>query len=433
MRKQNVSQIVDYKLCIACGACYAICPFNAIDLRISSSVIPEINEMNCRTCKLCIATCPSAKNSSTMLEQPEALADLIGLYKKFYLGYASDHSTRFMGSSGGVTTALLIWALKKGIIDGAIVAVLEGTTPKAIIAETVKDLKRAAGSKYLPIPVNQIIRKLLEEKRKVAFIGLPCHLKALDQLIRCKPSLKEKIAFKIGLFCGRGFDLNFLLYVLHKYCIDQSNISRLGFRGYGWPGRLHVEMSSDSVKRVYIKYSEYGKYSGSYFFMPRGCLVCPDFTAELADISLGDAWLKDIIQSDSEGTSLIISRTELGSMILHKASKEGVLDLSEISAEATIHSQSAQLIFHKVSLKGRILLMKILGLLPEPSISGVSVDPIINLYNISLIIGQVLYDFLCRRKKTLYIPHVFLLKLSLYYHVLNGLLRRRYLKREKIV
>ena len=47
--------------------------------------------------------------------------DLIGPYLATYIAYTLDERIRYGAASGGVTTAILSYALKNGIIDGALV------------------------------------------------------------------------------------------------------------------------------------------------------------------------------------------------------------------------------------------------------------------------------------------------------------------------
>ncbi len=64
--------------------------------------------------------------------------------------------------------------------------------------------------------------------------------------------------------------------------------------------------------------------------IPNGCSVCPDMTAEWADISVG------AFEGKKEWNTLII-RTERGEEIVNKAVEAGYLKLDEFTAEGLDH------------------------------------------------------------------------------------------------
>ena len=57
-----------------------------------------------------------------------------------------------------------------------------------------------------------------------------------------------------------------------------------------------------------------------------GCSVCTDFTAELADISVGSV-------GSAEGWSTVITRTERGDELVRGASERGYIEVKDIKAK----------------------------------------------------------------------------------------------------
>lgn len=59
----NTNKIVlfsEKKLCCGCGACYSVCPMNAILFTEDEEgfLYPKINYNNCVKCKMCLSVCP---------------------------------------------------------------------------------------------------------------------------------------------------------------------------------------------------------------------------------------------------------------------------------------------------------------------------------------------------------------------------------------
>src|SRR5690606_21486056 len=72
-----------------------------------------------------------------------------------------------------------------------------------------------------------------------------------------------------------------------------------------------------------MKMSKVGDMWGTGLFKSNACDFCTDVLTELADISLGDAWLPEY-RLDGLGNSVIISRSKLADELI----KNGIKDQS---------------------------------------------------------------------------------------------------------
>jgi len=399
--KGNIQRVIDEDLCVGCGTCYSTCPLEAITLTKKDVFVPSIITEKCNYCGLCVLTCPGYhvdyKLFQSERDEKVGYNSYIGKYVNVYLGHATNQHIRFMGSSGGVITALLAYALENGIIDGALVVTLKKMDPVVFIAKSPKEVQEAMGSKYIPVPLNVGLREILNTDGHFAVVGLPCHLLGLSRIISVYPVLAKKIVLRLGLFCGRGFDYHFVNYVLNGLGVSSSRMRKIRFRGYGWPGKVCVNyVLGSGSKELFMDYKELGKYSGGYLFMPKRCFFCPDHTAELADISFGDAWLDRIKRLDSQGTSLIIARTHQGNKILLAATQTGVINVSKSSAKTVLYSQYPALNFHKFSFATRHPVAKILGVkTPLINVETFYKKSIfMKFFSASLIMTQVAYGIL---------------------------------------
>jgi coenzyme F420 hydrogenase subunit beta len=107
-------------------------------------------------------------------------------------------------------------------------------------------------------------------------------------------------------------------------------------RGDGWPGNLLYKIGNDEEYRK-IPYSE---YPDEFFesWQPWRCWLCLDRTAQAADITLGDAWLKEL-KDDRDGSSIIIARTDKGVELIEDAIRQGFISGYEVQTEKVLESQ----------------------------------------------------------------------------------------------
>ena len=350
-------KVVNIGLCIGCGTCKGVCPTEAIKMKISKKgfYIPYIDKQKCIDCGLCIKVCPGIginfekaylKKFNKLPEDP-----YLGTIINTYIGYSTDKNIRYNSSSGGVVTALAIYAIKKGIVDNVIVTKLEeGKLPQAIITNNPKEILDSTGSKYAPVSVNVLLKQIIEEKddKKYLFVGLPCHIHGILKAEKYFPKLKEKIYLKIGLFCSGTPSFVGSDFILWLYRIKGDMRNIIKYRGEGWPGVLVAKTENDNYKK--ISHLQWYEYFGAYYINPR-CRLCIDHIAEFADISVGDPWFPEF--KDPIGSTVIISKTERGENLLQNAKKDKVIEFSEISPSKIFESQIDAILYKKSDLTSR--------------------------------------------------------------------------------
>ena len=203
----------------------SLCPKEAIKLQINylkAIYEPEIDFNKCNLCGVCHIVCPGHEVDFNELSKEIFRIsgdDLVGNYSNLYTGYSTHKDIRFNSSSGGLITQLLIYALNKGIIDGALVTNMnkdDPLFPEPFIAKTEKEIIEASKSKYCPVPLNKGLKQIIRShnNEKFAVVGLPCHIQGIRKAERHYPKLKEKIVLHIGIVCNHAptfFATEFLL------------------------------------------------------------------------------------------------------------------------------------------------------------------------------------------------------------------------------
>jgi len=275
---------------------------------------------------------------------------LMGNCANCYVGYASNYDIRYNSSSGGLVTALLISALEDGLIDGALVTRVskhKPLLPEAFVARNQEEIISACGSKYCPVPVNILLKKILREKGRFAVVGLPCHIHGIRKFERINKRLRERILLHLGLFCANGVTFLGTEYFLQGWKIKKESVNGLNYRGKGWPGRIVVQLKDEREKIIPRGTTEKSLFRRVLFYSafhydfthPR-CLLCSDLTNVLSDISFGDPWLPDVLKEEKIGKSLVISRSKIGDEILRRALTKREVEMVEIRARKVLQAQN---------------------------------------------------------------------------------------------
>jgi coenzyme F420 hydrogenase subunit beta len=364
-QKGTIEQVTRDGLCTGCGTCFAMCPLSAIEMRIDGRTgiyLPQVNAKKCNYCGICLDICPGYSVDFNQLNRAifgkEAKDVLLGNYLNCYIGHATDSNIRYNSASGGLVTALLLFALDEGLIDGALVTRMSRQNqlePEPFIARTRQEIIEASKSKYCPVPANIALKEILASKKEERFavVGLPCHISSIRKAEKLNKKLKESIALHFGIFCSHTLNLHGTELLLSKLGVKSKDISKLSYRGDGWPGGIKIVLEDGQQKFISNQNILWNSIFGSHFFTPLCCFFCRDVTSELADISFGDAWLPEIVANERQGKSVVTSRSEAGETMLQTASSRGNIEISAVAARDIIRSQRTFLHFKKVNIHSR--------------------------------------------------------------------------------
>jgi coenzyme F420 hydrogenase subunit beta len=239
--------------------------------------------------------------------------------------------TEIEGQDGGVVTTLLLEGLKKGTFDAAIVVKrTKGYNAQATCTTSQEEVLAARGTKYLKVSAMPKLREMAAQgKRKIAITCTPCEARAtrkIQQALKHKhPDLEITI---IGLFCFEAFN--------HAKLKEAVQIA--------------VNMDIDKAEKTEIRKGKFSVcFDGQEFSCKirelsdaseKACHFCDDFTAKLADVSVGSV-------GSQRGYSTVIVRSERGKRLLEnlKAEKapvevEEIVKLSKFKQERAKKSYS---------------------------------------------------------------------------------------------
>lgn len=284
----------------------------------------------------------------------------MGPYRELCIGHATDPELREAGASGGILSAILIYLLEKGRIDGAVVTRMSRDKPwltEPFIATSREAILEGAQSKYIITSVNEILGTIAEFDGNLAYVGLPGQVQSVRKLQQAGDPSVKNIKYIFGPFYGNTLHFSSVRSFLRSHGEkDHTRIRKLYFRYGEWPGNMRVEMDSGRV-------IELKKFHANYlipFHIVRNSLYCTDFTNEFTDISGGDAWAP-VYEERGKGFSLVIARSVAGRELLKEMEKEGWLDLTPVTEQECIDMHSHGYDFKKRGAFIRIRFRKLLG------------------------------------------------------------------------
>lgn len=323
-------------LCVRCGACSGSCPKSLIVL--DERNFPKLNKEagECIRCGVCMTACPGEELdlcglSVSLLDRASSSSEILGIYRDAIIAYSNNDEIRHYSASGGVVTQLLATLLENGTIQRALVAGMSRDEPwkgEPLLASTTEEVIGCAQSKYTIVPQMRLLGALLKWKTETAVVGLPCHIHALRKFQSAHPGKLDHVKFVIGLFCHMALEIEATEMLLRKARISKSDLDTIEYRGGDWPGKILAKLKDGSVKPLHAFDFKDGAINYlKYLYYPSRCLLCIDFSAELADIAVGDPWLrgKDGRYIYERGHSLVLVRTEKGDQLIKMASALGDL------------------------------------------------------------------------------------------------------------
>jgi len=325
---ESIKIIEENDLCISCGACTHICPFDNILMNYNTyrgkydAVVQEEELcLQCNGFKNCLAVCPSY---NVNYEELASSSDngYLGKIHNVYNGYAQDEEKRVKASSGGFIRQLSQTLLQNKEIDGIISITHDkglDYTPKIIT-----DVENMPNSIYHNIDYENAINLLNENKGKYLLVGLPCQITSIEQLSNKKKylHLKERIYAKVALICGYTFDRTNMEFFSSMNAFKMDSIS---YRESGRYRKTRLRSDEKSILfDVYNPKTIAERINNSLMFdklLPqKHCLYCVDHLGYCADIVVGDAWQKKYIK-DKKGTNIIIARTDKGDKVIKSVNK----------------------------------------------------------------------------------------------------------------
>ena len=337
---KNIFQVLDKHLCTSCGTCAGICPVNAIEMvEWQGGVLrPKIEGALCKDCGLCLKVCPGIKVQRTKVGFDDPF---VGEISAAYAGQITDTNLLATAQSGGIATGLLLYALEIGYIDAALVTsqdVNGSVRPVVKLAETPDEIISAQQSKYCPVALNTFLPMARNSNKRIAVVGLPCHMHGLWNVCKEFPDFLNNIVMRIGLFCDRTLTYGAIDSLIRSAGLQEHNIAEFRYRSKkwrGWPGDVYIKNNRGEE----INLPREIRYVIKEDFTPVRCRLCYDKLNTFADISIGDSYG---LSESVEGISSIIIRNENIHKLILNARKSNRIKLQDVDPYRIVCGQAIE-------------------------------------------------------------------------------------------
>jgi coenzyme F420 hydrogenase subunit beta len=335
--------VIDVGRCGKCGGCVSFCSAGGLGaLAMSEDGLPLLVEpRRCLHCGLCYLICPFTHELDEETHARFGWQAPFGACRHVASARATSGAIRSVATDGGVVTALLVTLLETGSIEAAIVSPRrDGLRRAPRIATTAEEIIAAAGCQLAPTehleqlgqqyttysPTIAAVKGLAGERlRKVALVGVPCQVRTVRKMQALGIIPSEVITHVIGLFCCESLVLDEQgLEYLRRLGVPLPQVRKLNIKECllatlqdGSEVRLPLE-ALDPIAR-------------------RACLSCPDFSSELADLSVGGL-------GSPPGFTTVIVRNDRGWQSYSEALRRGQIEELAHTSPQAAREHRAQLL-----------------------------------------------------------------------------------------
>lgn len=309
----------DYE-CTGCGACYNICPKDAIIMQGDEYGFykPFITPEKCVNCGMCEKICPLGKYVSDNYQEP-----------KVFAFQNEDKNILYKSSSGGAFGTFAKYFIENnGIVYGVIFN--EQLKVCHSRADNMTDLEKMYSSKYVQSNTNNSFKQAkidLEAGLQVLFSGTPCQIAGLNSYLQ----KHYENLITIDLVChGVPSPL-----VLEKYKSEMGEdiIKSINFRSKkinGWHPILHTEIiTNENIEFIPMTKDNYMRAFLSNLSINNACSNCQyNKIPRIADITIADFWgveNYDKSLNNGKGLSIILINNLSGKKLLNKTIRESLL------------------------------------------------------------------------------------------------------------
>ncbi len=382
MRKiRTLSEVVDWRLCLGCGACASVCPDERVTLwdYLEEGIRPEVSAGDCGSCRACLDVCPSVRSDFSVTSGAGNQVVTAGFAQKWgpvhglWEGHATDPEIREKGSSGGALTALGAYAVEVLGWSGVLHIAQDAEDPlrnRTVLSCTRAELVAATGSRYSPASVANGLREVEAAANSCVIIGKPSEIAAVENARRLRSGLDAKVGLTMSFFCAETPSTHGTEALLRRMKVEPQDVASLRYRGFGWPGFFAPTLAGQTEPYATMTYRESWAFLQAH--RPWSVQLWPDGSGELADISCGDPWYEEP-DGKNPGFSLVVARTARGKAFVDGAVAAGYLTL--VPAEAWKLERSQQgLLAKKGAVWGRRLALRWLGL-PLTELAGLDLRP----------------------------------------------------------
>ena len=294
------------KNCTGCGACYQVCPVDAIRMLPDAKGFyrPVVAEAFCINCSKCEIICPVLHPIVNNSTRPDC-----------YAAWAGDE-LREKSSAGGLFTLLSQHILSSGgVVFGAIWT--DDFYIKHVCAHSEAEIAAMRKSKYLQSSTCKTfleVRDFLNSDIPVLYTGCPCQIAGLRKFI----GNNDSNLFTADLICTEASSpALFRRYLDENYNMEEVLSYSFRDKSKGWCCDTVKVLLKDGTELVESSEKDsFQKAFHSRLLINSCCMEC-EFAnlPRQGDLSIGDFWgIAEFDKSldDNKGTSVVLVNSDKG-------------------------------------------------------------------------------------------------------------------------
>ncbi|RUV23689.1 Coenzyme F420 hydrogenase/dehydrogenase, beta subunit C-terminal domain [Mesorhizobium sp. M7A.F.Ca.MR.245.00.0.0] len=363
----SLGEIVENGLCIGCGLCRSIAGPGKVEMVMT----PEGRErpvamqaLDRPTLQRINAVCPGTRIAGPPLAhmREATLTDTVwGPAEQLVLGRAKNPTVRFIGSGGGVLTALGQFLLSSGRVKFVLHVAASQSQPmrsERRLSFDAASMLEGAGSRYGPAATLVDFGEILDRGEPFALIAKPCDISAVRNLARIDPRVDRYMRYALAFVCGGASDLTKSEQVLQRFGLSEDELALFRYRGHGNPGLNRIETRDG--RTFELTYRQLWEDEDKWMIQPR-CKICPDAIGQVADIAVSDAWLNGGPAVEDEPLNGVVVRTRRGLELFDAAVEAGALEIKRETGFAEISELQSHHVRKRRAVWARLKGMAIAG------------------------------------------------------------------------
>ena len=314
-----IEDVFNRDLCIGCGACVNLCSYYKNHRGKTARLFPcDLSQGRC------YAYCPKAEvdldELSRRIWNVSYDGSPLGNHRQILAARAGAKMPQSAFQAGGTVSALIVLALKNGMIDAAALTDRQGLNPIPRLVTDWQEVTKYARSKFMAAPTLAAVNTAIQEGyTRLGVVATPCQLTAVAQM-RTNPLAREDfadpVALTIGLFCNWSLDTRQLSALL----AEKLDIAAIRGMDIPPPPAGIMALETDNG-RVEIPLSEIKP------IIPETCFICPDMTSEFSDVSVG-------MFEGHPGWNTLVIRSETGAELIKSACDDGYLETKDLPPQS---------------------------------------------------------------------------------------------------
>ncbi|WP_186300229.1 Coenzyme F420 hydrogenase/dehydrogenase, beta subunit C-terminal domain [Denitromonas ohlonensis] len=361
-------EVASNNICVGCGACAVV--NSKVSIVRDKYGMPRANltDVDRDGLKFIASICPVSSVSDNedvlgveLFPRAKNFDSGIGKYESLHAGRVSDDSVVRGSSSGGLTTWLLVELLARGEIDGVVHVGKDGGDEGDLfgfcVSSSVEEVLENRKSQYYAASFDGAVRQALATTKRYAFVGVPCHVKALRLLSKHDVSVRNSFPFVIGLVCGHLKSPAFAELLAWQLGIPPRDLAAVDFRVKA-PGKQVHEYLFSATDKSGAKHERtssklFGALWGHAAFQLEACDYCDDIFAETADVCFGDAWLPKYA-NEWRGTNVVVVRNAAIGEIFVGGKERGDVSFEPLSPRDLVESNAGNFRHRRDGLSFRL-------------------------------------------------------------------------------